>query len=136
MSDIRFPDSGLIVAGDSGIASGKDLNGKTVGVATLRGLDQLCMAAMIDRLGGDSKSVQFVEISAAASTDALLLGRVAAVTLTTPQLQLALATNRVRNLGNFQAAIAPRWIGTEWFTTTDFLQKNGDGYAEIVEILP
>jgi NitT/TauT family transport system substrate-binding protein len=124
--DERYPLSGLIVTTSSGITSGKDLNRKTIGVATLRGLDQLAATALIDKQGGDSSTVQFVELSASASLDALFQGRVAAITLEPPQLEEALATNRVRNLGDIENAIAPHWVATDWFSTTDYLEKNPD----------
>lgn len=124
--DVRYPLSGLIVTTSSGIAGGKDLNGKTIGVATLRGLDQLAATALIDKQGGSSSTVQFVELSATASLDALLGGRVAAITLEPPQLAEALATGKVRSLGDIENAIAPHWVATNWFSTADYLQKNPD----------
>lgn len=124
--DERYPLSGLIVTTSSGITSGKNLNGKTVGVATLRGLDQLAATALIDKQGGDSSTVQFVEISSTAALDTLFAGRLAAVTLEPPQLEAALATNRVRNLGDIENAIASHWVATDWFSTSDYLQKNPD----------
>ena len=126
MHDERYPLSGLIVTASSGITSGKGLNGKTIGVATLRGLDQLAATALVDRQGGNSRTVQFVELSATASLDALFQGRVAAITLEPPQLEAALATNRVRNLGDIENAIAPHWVATDWFSTTDYLRNNPD----------
>lgn len=124
--DERYPLSGLIVTTASGITSGKDLNGKTVGVATLRGLDQLAATALIDKQGGTSGSVQFVELSATSSLDALFAGRVAAITLEPPQLEEALAGNRVRNLGDIENAISPHWVATDWFSTSEELQRNPD----------
>ncbi|HUY84214.1 MAG TPA: ABC transporter substrate-binding protein [Steroidobacteraceae bacterium] len=126
MHDERYPLSGLIVSTSSGITSGKDLNGKTVGVATLRGLDQLGATAMIDKQGGDPSTVQFVEIGTTASLDALFQGRIAAITLEPPQLEAALATNRVRNLGDIENAIAPNWVATDWFSTSGYLRQNPD----------
>ncbi len=85
MTDERFPTSGLLVSKNGGIASGKDLNGKTIGVATLRSLDQLAACILVDKQGGDSKTLQFVELIAPSALEALLQGRVAAITLEPPQ---------------------------------------------------
>jgi NitT/TauT family transport system substrate-binding protein len=114
----------LVVAPDSKIASAKDLNGKVVAVSTLNGLDQLISQALIDKSGGDSSTVKFIEISPAAATEALLQGRVDAAQLEEPELSAA--ASRVRRLGDGEDSIAPRFVTTGWFTTNEWLANNRD----------
>jgi NitT/TauT family transport system substrate-binding protein len=126
ISDAHYPLSALIVAASSGITNGKGLNDKAIGGSSLHGLDNLETLRMIDKQGGDSKSVRFVELPPSASLEALLQGRVTAVVAVPPQLEVALANDRVHSLGDVQAAIAPLWVPAGWFSTPDYLQKNGD----------
>ena len=53
---------GVCVAPDSSIKSGKDLEGKTVAVNTLRNIMHGATAHWIDSNGGDSSKVKWVEI--------------------------------------------------------------------------
>jgi NitT/TauT family transport system substrate-binding protein len=126
ISDAHYPLSALVVSSSSAITSAEGLNGKAIGGSSLRGLDQLETFTMIDKQGGDSKSVRFVELPPSASLDALLAGRVAAVVAVPPQLEVAMANDRMHILGDVQAAIAPLWVPAGWFSTPEYLQKNPD----------
>lgn len=66
-----------IVAGkSSGIRTAKDLSGKTLSVSTLRDMIQASAMAWIDRNGGDSKSVNFVEVPMVEMTQAMTVKRI------------------------------------------------------------
>jgi NitT/TauT family transport system substrate-binding protein len=56
------PIAHLVVNKSLGIRSAKDLSGKTLGVSTLRDMIQATGMQWIDMHGGDSKSVNFVEV--------------------------------------------------------------------------
>jgi NitT/TauT family transport system substrate-binding protein len=56
------PIAHLVVNKTLGIRSAKDLSGKTLAVSTLRDMIQATGMQWIDRNGGDSKTVNFVEI--------------------------------------------------------------------------
>jgi NitT/TauT family transport system substrate-binding protein len=71
------PTTQLCVAPNAPYRSGKDLTGKTIGTISLRALDQTSVMAWIDRTGGDSSSVHFVEITTAEMPVALERGAVA-----------------------------------------------------------
>jgi NitT/TauT family transport system substrate-binding protein len=121
--------SGLVVAAGSPIASAKDLDGKVVGVATLNGLDQMAASVFIDKNGGNSKAVKFIEVPHAAIVDTLTAGRIDAANIEDPDLSAALARKRVRSLGDGEAAIAPSWAETAWFSTKNWLAGNKDSAA-------
>ncbi len=63
----------LVVASDSTIKSGADLNGKTIAVGSLKELNQLAAMAWVDKHGGDSKTLQFIELPVASSGAAVSL---------------------------------------------------------------
>ncbi len=56
------PIAHLAVGKTTGVKSAKDLSGKTLAVSTLRDMIQATVLGWIDKNGGDSKSVNFVEM--------------------------------------------------------------------------
>jgi len=113
-----------VVAPNSRIKSGKDLNGTTVGGLSVGGLDQVALWAYIDQTGGDIATVKFVEISDSAMADALEQGRIACASMGDPQLTAA--GNHVKFLAKAWDYIAKSFMQTAWFTTNDWLAKNKD----------
>jgi NitT/TauT family transport system substrate-binding protein len=114
----------LCVAPNSPISSAAQLNGKVIAVSTLNGLDQIIDMALIDKAGGDSKTVKFLEVPPNAAAEAVLRGRVDAAQLDEPQLSAAGTT--VKRLGDGEDAIAERFVTTGWFTTDSWLNGNKD----------
>jgi NitT/TauT family transport system substrate-binding protein len=122
--DSRFSASGLLVLPDSKLTSAKDLAGKTVGVSTLKGLDQLVVTVLIDKLGGDVSTVKFVEMRPTEMLVALQAGRIDAVNMEDPELSAA--RSKTRLLGDAEDAVGKLFVETTWFTTRDWLAKNTD----------
>jgi NitT/TauT family transport system substrate-binding protein len=87
-----------IVAADSPIKSGKDLNGKTLGSASLRDINAAATLAWIDKTGGDSKSIKVVEVPASAGAAFLEEHRADAITLNEPAVSQAIATGKAKVL--------------------------------------
>ena len=107
--------SQLMVKTDSSINGGAALNGKTVGINVLRGLSQMVTSAWIDKHGGDSTKVQFVEMPFVAMQPALEQGRVAAAQISQPWATSALST--CRSLGPPNDAIANRFLLSAYVAT-------------------
>jgi NitT/TauT family transport system substrate-binding protein len=122
--DPRHPDALCVVAAGSPIVSPKDLNGKVVAGASVGGQDQLSLSALVDKSGGDSSTVKFVEIAQGEMVAALEAGRIAAAELSEPELSAA--GSRVRAIGDPSAAVAPMVLETAWFTTRAWLEQNKD----------
>jgi NitT/TauT family transport system substrate-binding protein len=116
----------MLVAKDSSIQSPRDLNGKTIAVPALGDLYAIANDAFVDRNGGDSKTIRYLEMPTSASPQAIIEKRVDAATMTTPLLVSALDSGKLRVLGHPFDAISKRFIQAAWFTTRDFLQKNRD----------
>jgi NitT/TauT family transport system substrate-binding protein len=123
------PNSALIVAKDSPIRSGRDLDGATVAVSALGDFYATMDANWIDTHGGDSQKVHYVEIPGRAAADAVSAGRVAATTLADPMLSQMLATGRFRVLDHPFNAAADVFMLTAYFCTADYVAKNSGTLA-------
>jgi NitT/TauT family transport system substrate-binding protein len=123
---IEHPVSGLLVRVDSPIRTGQDLNGKTIGVASLIDSRILAIKAWVDQNGGDASTLKFVEVPSATVVGAIDTNRIDATAASDPTLFNALATGRVRSIAEPNAAVAKRFVITAWFTTRDFAVRNAD----------
>jgi NitT/TauT family transport system substrate-binding protein len=132
-SDVPF--TGFLVRKDAPIASGRDLNGKTVASPALRDLNAIASMAWIDANGGDSQSVRFVELSQPASIAALDEGRIDGMILGTPTLTEALATGKFRVLADAFTAVSKRFEHIAWFTTTDYAAKSRDTLVRFARVM-
>jgi NitT/TauT family transport system substrate-binding protein len=116
----------MVVAKDGPITTPRDLPGKIVSVQALNDLNSIACAALVDAAGGAWKDVRYIELPTSSAPDALVNHRIDATTITTPALQVALDTGKVRILGYPFSAIAKRFIQAAWFTTRDYAAKNAD----------
>lgn len=121
--------SQFIVRKDAAFKTGRDLDGKTVAVPALRDLTYIAIANWVDKYGGDSKTLRFVELPDSAAAAAVEDGRVDGAEINTPTLTRALDGGKVRVLAQIYDAIAPRFANTAWFTTEDYAAKNRDVVA-------
>ncbi len=120
--------SQIMVKADSAIKDGAALTGKVVGVNLLRGLSQMVTSAWIDKHGGDSTKVQFIEIPFSAMQSALETGRVAAAQIPPPFSTTALST--CRSLGAPNDAIASRFLLGGYVVTGSWAAANKDVIRE------
>lgn len=135
LSDARVPYGHLIVANDSGIASAKDLNGKTLSTAALNGLDQVTISSWIDANGGDAKSIKFVELPQTEAAVAVEAHRVAGSLIIHPQVDAALAGGKLHVLGDPYGALAPLYLISGWFAMADWVKANADTAKTFVRVL-
>jgi NitT/TauT family transport system substrate-binding protein len=76
-SDAAATDSSsILVRADSPITSARDLAGRTVAVNALRSLAHITVMSSIDKSGGDSSAVKFVELPLPQMVDAVSRGQV------------------------------------------------------------
>ena len=125
--------NGLVVLRDSPIRSAKDLEGKPIGSFSLQGILGLSTMAWIDKNGGDSKRVQFVEVSAPQTVAALQRGTIAAGIMVDPFLTAA--GDQVRILARPEDALGSRLISTGWFTTSDWANQNAAAARAFAEAI-
>jgi NitT/TauT family transport system substrate-binding protein len=127
------PSTVLVVPAASAVQSAKDLNGKTVAVLSLRGIDQSSASKWVDDNGGTSATVKFVEISPPEMAAALARGTVDAAMLAEPYLTSAKSTVRV--LGKAYGAVAKSWLIAGWFSSTDWIAQNPDAVRKFADVM-
>jgi NitT/TauT family transport system substrate-binding protein len=116
----------LFVAKTSPIKSARDLSGKTIATNSLGvNIASIGVSAWIDKNGGDSKSVKFVEIPFAEMPVAIASGRVDAGSMDTISLSRS-DGDALRALAAPYDAIAPEWLQGVWFTTVAYAQAHPD----------
>jgi NitT/TauT family transport system substrate-binding protein len=120
------PTSGLIVAKNSPIRKAADCNGKTIATRDLSNMSYFGAKQWIDKNGGDSKSVRWIEIPDTSTVAAIGAGRIDAATISEPSLDDALRGGDVRSLGSVFDAIAKRFLISGYFTTEQFAAAHPD----------
>jgi NitT/TauT family transport system substrate-binding protein len=131
----KTPFSELVVAHDSTASGGKDLNGKTIATPALDSLSTLVVSNWVDRHGGDSRTLKFVEIPISAAQAAIELHRVDAALMNDTALATALASGNVRILAPAMDAVAPEFPYSGWFASSDWAAKHPDlvqAFARVV----
>jgi ABC-type phosphate/phosphonate transport system substrate-binding protein len=87
---------GIMTAANSTIRTAKDCNGKTFGTSGLNTQSEYAPRAWVDKHGGDSSTIKFVEIPFPQTADALAAGRVDAAYLVEPFITIATKKNHKR----------------------------------------
>jgi NitT/TauT family transport system substrate-binding protein len=126
-------DTLLVKARGSKLKTGADLNGKTVAVTTLSGGLQSSAAAWIDKNGGDSKTVHFLELPFTEMAAALKAGRIDAAMLAEPFLTTDSAG--VERLGDAFGAIAPQWTLGVFVASKAWVTANPDVARRFVKAM-
>jgi NitT/TauT family transport system substrate-binding protein len=129
----KAPDILLMKSHRTAFKSGADLDGKIVAVTTLDGEQQLGAAVWIDKTGGNSKLVHFVELPETAMAAALVQGRIDAAMMTEPHITQA--RSDVDLLGNADAAIAPQFVSGVYFAATAWVDAHPDIARRVAQAL-
>jgi NitT/TauT family transport system substrate-binding protein len=123
----------VLVAADSGITSGKDLTGKTIGVPYLQDFNVLVVRMWVDQTGGDSKTLKFVEIPDSALTAALIAHRVDGCVLQEPNLSAAIQTHQVKAFTVTPSD--PAFLFSAWFADNDWVAAHADTVAAFIRVM-
>jgi NitT/TauT family transport system substrate-binding protein len=123
------PTNGLIVLKDSPLKSAADLNGKTIATRDVANMAYIGARAWIDKNGGDSKSVHWLETSDPQDVAALQAGRIDAASVGEPAFDDALRGGAVRVLARAFDAIAPRFLINAFCSSEGFAKENPDVVA-------
>ena len=119
------PIAGIVVGAGTGIQNAKDFNGKTFGTSALNTLAEYVPRAWVDKHGGDSNTIKFVEIPFPAIPDALASGRIDGGYLVEPFLSIALKGG-AKFLNTGEDAIAPVYLASCWYATTPWVKAHPD----------
>ena len=109
---------------DSPIKTAKDLEGKTVAVNTLNNIVHLMAMAWVDKNGGSSAKVKFVELPFPQMEAALVAGKVAAISVHEPFAAAAARRPEIRVLSNPWGDVLSRFLIASWFASEKWIQKN------------
>ena len=126
--DARRPATGYLVAGkQSGIKTGKDFNGKTIGTPGLATLGEYGVRAWVDANGGDSTTLKFQELPFSQMPAAFAAGRIDAGFIGDPFL--AEARKFTHPVAREMDAMGQEYLITAWFTTTTWSAAHADAVA-------
>lgn len=114
----------IALAGNSPIRTAKDLDGKTIAVNALHSLSTLGPSDWIDKNGGNSATVKFVEMPFPLMIAALDAGRVDAALVTEPFTTAARKTGRV--IASGFDYIAKNFQITTWCSTVQWSNDHPD----------
>ena len=114
----------LLLAKGSAVSSAKDLEGKTVAVNTLNNIVHLLAMAWVDKNGGSSAKVKFVEVPFPQMEPALVAEKIDAASVQEPFASAAVAKGVARLLANPWSDVIGRFLIASWFASEKWLQKN------------
>ena len=119
-----IPTPALIVAKNSAFRSAKDLDGQTIAVASLVGVNTMAAEAWLAANGVDASRVRFIELAQPEMGTALERGTIAAAALAEPNITVAIARGQARLFARIYDSIGSRLMLAGWFSTTDWVKRN------------
>jgi NitT/TauT family transport system substrate-binding protein len=126
----------IVVSKTSPIKSARDMNGKIFSIDVLGGLPYVSVRTWIDKNGGDSSTVKFVELPFSAMTQAVISGRVDVSEMNVAyDPQIGKPDDPLHLLGNSYEAVGPRYCSSLWFATSDWVSKNPDAARRFVAVM-
>jgi NitT/TauT family transport system substrate-binding protein len=119
------PTTACIVAKSSPLRSAKELGGKTIASDALGNIAQFGAEAWLDKSGGSSSSVRFVEMPFPEMGPALAAGRIDAGVVAEPNLTAA-KSGEARVLADCFDAIGKQFMIGAWFTSRSWADAHPD----------
>jgi NitT/TauT family transport system substrate-binding protein len=131
----RTREAMLQIAVDSSYRTGADLNGKTIAVPTLAGINALAAKAWVERNGGDPTTLKFVEIPNSAQPQAIAQHRIDAAILEPPVLEASIAEGSSKTLGDPMGAIASTYMIAAYVARADWAMQHAETLRRFGRIL-
>jgi NitT/TauT family transport system substrate-binding protein len=116
------PTSALVVPQSSAIATARDFEGKTVAVNGIKNITQIAAQMWIDKNGGDSTKVKFVEMPFPPMIEALASARIDGAVVVEPFVAEAKKASRV--VADVFAAVGPRLLVGCWIAQPAWAAAN------------
>lgn len=120
------PTNALVVAQQSAIRTAADLGGKTIGVQAVSDLNTAGTKTWLDKNGGDSKSVKFVELPTSQMGTSVGNHTIDAAVIGSPPLLVALASPCCRVLAYPYDAIGSRFLINGWYARNEWIAAHRD----------
>ncbi len=124
LSDSTSPTAALVTAKDSPIRTAAELSGKIVAVSGLNDLAYFATRLWIDKNGGNSAAVKYVELPFPAMASAIATHRVDAAFTVEPFYSAN--ASELRMLSRASLAVANRYMATGWIASESWLQSHAD----------
>ncbi|HEY5340590.1 MAG TPA: ABC transporter substrate-binding protein [Candidatus Aquilonibacter sp.] len=124
MYSSKAPTTTCVVALNSPIKSAKDLNGKVFATNGLKNIGEFGPRAWIDKNGGDSATVKFVEMPFPDMAGALTQGRIDAAVMAEPTMTES--KGQTRFLSNCYDGIGSNYLIGAYFATTSWTAAHPD----------
>lgn len=131
----KHPTTAMIALKDAPFKTGSDLNGKQVAVRDINSPAYVGARAWIDRTGGDSKTVKFVEIPDYSVTGALEQHRIDAAVIAEPDLENAVTSGGFRMVAPVYDSIAKEFLLGSYFTTKAYALAHPDVVRTFASVL-
>jgi NitT/TauT family transport system substrate-binding protein len=122
----------IMVPPNSPIQSAKDFNGKTFGCVALNTIAEYLPRAWVDKHGGDSSTMKFVEVPFPEEVPAMTAGRIDACYLVEPFLTMSLKQKTAKLLTTGDDPFGPTYLATGWYTTAQWAKAHPDLVARFV----
>jgi NitT/TauT family transport system substrate-binding protein len=128
-----IPTSVLMVPKNSTAKTARDLNGKTMAVNGLKTITQYAPQFWIDKNGGDSTTVKYIEMSFPQIVESLGANRIDAAIVADPFI--AQAKGGARILADAYDAIGSRYVIGCWFTTKQWAAAHPDLASRFAQVI-
>ena len=132
-SENSAPSNVLLVLKTSPLKTAADLNGKVIGVSPLRAIGDVATSAWIDKNGGDSSTVKYIEVPFPQAEAVLAQGRADAAFCSEPFITQAKATTRI--FANTFSAIGDGFLVTAFFAAKPWAQANAPLVARFSAVI-
>jgi NitT/TauT family transport system substrate-binding protein len=129
----RSPSNVLIVAKNSPLQKASDLNGKTIATNPLRGIGDLLTSAWIDKNGGDSATVKYIEIPFPQAEAVVTQGRADASLSVEPFITQSKADTRV--FANTFGVLGDNYLITAYFAAAPWAQSHAATVAKFAAVI-
>jgi NitT/TauT family transport system substrate-binding protein len=123
----------LLVLKSSPFHKASDLNGKTIGVVVLLNSAHVATRAWLDKHGGDSSTVKFIEMPYPVMLPALRAHRIDAAAISEPFMHEALPESR--SIGAPYDGVASRFLMGGMFARADYAKANPELMRKLNEII-
>jgi ABC-type nitrate/sulfonate/bicarbonate transport system substrate-binding protein len=127
------PSNVLIVAKNSPLHTAKELNGKIIATNPLRGIGEVLTNAWIDKNGGDSSTIKYIEVPFPDAEGVVVQGRADATLSVEPFMTLAKADTRI--FANVFDALGDGYLITGYFASTPWAQAHPGLVARFAAVI-
>ncbi len=124
LQTLKSPTGLLFARNDLKATTGADFNGKTIAVVGLNGFAQYGTQNWVDKNGGDSKTVKFIQLAGGQIGVALQDGRVDGAFV--PEPFVSAVKKVARPVASSMAAIGPQFVSSAHFTTVPYARAHAD----------